>query len=176
MKMKMTEERPLLIRIQYIIMMFILVMVVTSANLYGQEPPPRPLQVTLDQNLGFGAFTHGIVGGSVSVSTGGARTSTGDVILLGLGIPFTSASFRLVANPGTVVSILIGPDVQLLGSGGGSMTLHIDGTLPASPFVMITSPPAYTLLYVGGTLTVGNVASNPPGSYTGTFDLNFIQE
>jgi hypothetical protein len=29
---------------------------------------------------------------------------------------------------------------------------------------------------IGGTLTVGNSASNPPGSYSGTFDITFIQE
>jgi hypothetical protein len=33
-----------------------------------------------------------------------------------------------------------------------------------------------TTVLVGGTLTVGSLASNPPGSYTGTFNIIFVQE
>jgi len=69
-----------------------------------------------------------------------------------------------------------GPDVTLTGSGGGSMMLHIGASNPASPFVITTGPPASTLMNVGGTLTVGSPASNPPGSYSGNFDVTFMQE
>jgi len=143
---------------------------------FAQEPPPRPVVVTVTQNLGFGAFTQGAAGGSVTVSSGSLRSSTGDVILLGLGFPFSAAVYQLVANQGTVISLLNGPDVLLPGSGGGSMTLHIGSSNPLSPFVMTTIPPAFTLLSIGGTLTVSNPASNPPGNYSGTFNITFIQE
>jgi hypothetical protein len=143
----------------------------------AQEPPPRPVVVTpVPPGLGFGAFTQGAVGGTVTINSGGSRSSTGDVILLGLGIPFSTAAYRIVGNQGTVVSILNGPDVSLPGSGGGSMILHLGNTSPLSPFVITTIPPAFMLLYIGGTLTVGSPAANPPGNYSGTFNITFIQE
>ena len=147
-----------------------------SHEIIAQEPPPRPLEVNLVQDMGFGAFTHGLVGGTISVDPSGVRSVTGDVILLNLGYTFSAAIFNLVAIPGTVITIMFGADVSLPGSNGGSMTLHIGQSDPVSPFVMNTMPPSATQLKVGGTLTVGNTAANPPGSYSGTFDITFMQE
>jgi hypothetical protein len=147
-----------------------------AGQIIAQEPPPRPIEVTVSQNLSFGAFTAGISGGTVTVDFSGTRGSTGDVILLNLGYAVFSASYRLVGNPGTVVSILNGTDVPLAGSNGGSMLLHIGTSNPASPFVINTTPPNYTVMSVGATLTVGNAAANPPGSYSGSFFITFIQE
>lgn len=146
-------------------------------EIMAQEPPPRPVSVTLtSQTLSFGAFTHGVAGGTVTVNASGVRSSSGDVILLSLGFSYSTGLYELVANPGTVISILNGPDVSLPGSNGGSMTLHIGASDPVSPFVINTVPPAYTLLNIGGTLTVGNTMANPPGSYSGSFNITFIQE
>jgi Domain of unknown function (DUF4402) len=145
-------------------------------ELSAQEPPPKPVVVTVTRNLGFGAFTHGSSGGTVIINSGGSRFYTGDVILLNLGYSFSAAQYKLVAAPGTVISILNGPDVHLNGSGGGYLVLHIGDSSPVSPFVITTIPPDYTLMNVGGTLTVGNTAANPPGNYSGTFDITFIQE
>jgi hypothetical protein len=142
----------------------------------AQEPPPRPVEVTVVNNLGFGAFTHGVAGGTITVNATGSRSATGTVIPLNLGFTFSAAVFRLVANPGTLITILNGPPASLPGSNGGSMTLTTGATDPVSPFVIATTPPTYTTMTIGGTLTVGNSASNPPGSYSGTFDITFIQE
>jgi Domain of unknown function (DUF4402) len=143
---------------------------------FAQEPPPRPVVVTVTQNLGFGAFTQGGLGGTIVINTSSVRSATGDVILLNLGYTFSAASYKLVANAGTVISILNGSDVILPGSNGGSMTLHIGVSSPLSPFVINTVPPGFTMMNVGGTLTVGNPGSNPPGNYSGIFDITFIQE
>jgi hypothetical protein len=146
-------------------------------SLVAQEPPPRPITITVtSQVLSFGAFTQGAVGGTVTISAAGARSSTGDIILLNLGFSFSTALYQIVGQPGTLVSLLNGPDVSLPGSGGGSMLLHIGSSNPASPFVIITVPPAFTTLNVGGVLTVSNPAANPPGNYSGTFNITFIQE
>lgn len=151
----------------------VLMIILHSPALLGQRPP-RPLVVTTQVNLGFGAFYQGMAGGSVVVSTANTRSSTGDVVLFG-GSGATSAVFRLQGNAGTLVTLLIGPDVPLTGSGGGSMMLHIGPTNPVSPFVLTGVNPAIKDLYVGGTLTVGAPASNPPGSYSGTFTIIFNQ-
>ena len=154
----------------------VIFMLSLSQEANGQEPPPRPVAVTVTQELGFGAFYHGAVGGTVTINSDASRSSTGDVVLLGLGYPFSTAIYELVANPGTVISLLNGPDVLLPGSGGGSLSLHIGASNPASPFVTTAPYPVPTILNVGGTLTVGNSIANPPGSYSGTFDITFIQE
>lgn len=151
-----------------------LLFVISSVSV-AQEPPPRPIVVTVTaQQLTFGAFTHGAVGGTVTVTPTGLRSSTGDVILLGLGIPFYPTLYEIVANPGTVISILNGPDVVLPGSNGGSITLTIGNSDPPSPFVTTTPNP--NLLYIGGTITIGNSAANPPGYYSGTYDVTFVRE
>jgi hypothetical protein len=156
--------------------LIVILLLALSQEMTAQEPPPRPVQVTVLQNLGFGAFAHGLFGGSVIVNTGGARSYTGDIVLLNLGFSFSAAIFKLVANPGTLISILNGPDAQLIGSNGGFMILHIGDSFPLSPFVINSVPPDFTEMNIGGTLTVGNTAANPPGNYSGTFDITFIQE
>ncbi|MBK7710439.1 MAG: DUF4402 domain-containing protein [Bacteroidales bacterium] len=145
-------------------------------ELSAQEPPPRPIEVTVAQNLGFGAFAHGPTGGTVTIDPAGSRSGSVDIILLNLGYTYSAAVYRLVANAGTVVSVLNGSDITLTGSNGGTMVLHIGASTPVSPFVINTIPPNYTVLNLGGTLTVGNSAQNPPGAYTGLFYITFIQE
>lgn len=143
----------------------------------AQEPPPRPVTVTpLAPGLGFGTFSHGATGGTITVTAAGGISATGDIILLSI-VPFYSvATFEIVGNQGTVISILNGPDIALNRVGGGSMNLHIGDTSPLSPFVLNNIYPTPTLMTVGGTLTVGPPASNPPGAYSGTFNITFIQE
>lgn len=158
--------------------MWSILFLLTTIMVQAQEKPPRPLTVTvsLSQNLSFGAFYHGNVGGSVIIYSDGIRSSTGDVVLLTMGYPFSAGLYDIVANPGTIVSILKGPDAILTGSNGGSMLLHLGDTNPSSPFIITTTPPASTQLRIGGTLTVGNSLMNPPGNYGGTFDVTLVQE
>lgn len=156
----------------------IIFMIAATFTANGQEPPPRPMTVTvnLSQNLSFGAFYQGGVGGSVIIFSNGSRSSTGDVVLLNLGYSFSTGLYDVVANPGTLVSILNGADAILTGSNGGSLTLKIGSSFPASPFIITTMPPASTQLRIGGTLIVGNPLANPPGNFSGTFNVTFVQE
>jgi len=148
-----------------------------SWEVSAQEPPPRPIRINATaQTLRFGAFYHGASGGTVIVDPASARTSTGDVVLLGMGFPFSAALFEVRAHRGTVVGILFGPAVSLTGTPSGSMTLRIDSSNPTSPFVSTVNFNVPIPLYIGGTLTVGNSAANPPGSYTGTFFVTIVRE
>ncbi len=145
----------------------------------AQEPPPRPVVITVNhsQPLAFGAFTPGAAGGSVTVSPdGSSRTSTGTVITLNLGMLYTPAMFYVRANPGTVISLLTGSLSTLTGSNGGSLSLQLDDTFPASPLVTMVPYQQQTTVLVGGTLFVGNIGSNPAGNYGGTIDVTFVQE
>lgn len=156
-------------------LLFLLVSV--TSNLVAQEPPPRPVRIIpTAQILSFGAFFNGAGGGTVTVDPSGARSSTGDVVLLNLGYAYSSAMFEIHAQRGTVISILKGPDVLLSGVPAGSLSLHIGNTIPNSPFVSNVIYNIAIPLYVGGTLTVGPPASNPPGSYSGTFNITIVKE
>lgn len=164
-------------RFRIIFIFQVVLMYSLSLELKAQEPPPRPIRIIATaQGLSFGAFYHGAAGGTIIINPAGARSSTGDVVLLGLGYPFSAALFQVRASPGTVIAILNSPDVLIFGIPSGSMNLHIGSSNPTSPFV---STVPYTIpipLYIGGTLTVGNSAANPPGSYTGTFDITIVRE
>lgn len=148
-----------------------------SRQLIAQEPPPRPVVITATaQGLSFGAFYQGLTGGTVTITPEDARSATGDVVLLGMGYSFSSALFEIIANPGTVISVLNGPDATLTGNPSGSMTLQIGDSDPVSPFVTTVPYGVITYLNVGGTLIVGAPAANPPGNYTGTFQITLVQE
>lgn len=154
-----------------------------SYDNYAQEGPPRPISVTVNpaQGLIFGAFFLGISGGTAVIYPDGSRSVTGDLIQANMGVPFSPAIFEIDASPGTVISIMNGPDVTLTGSNGGSLSLHIGSAGNASDnnisqFITTVSPPARTEIRIGGTLTAGNRFTNPAGSYSGTFSVIFIQQ
>ena len=171
--MRLLEDTGINLR-RILILLLVLFFYAGVQQVIAQEDPPRPIVVTATaQSLAFGAFYHGPAGGSVSVNPAGTRSSSGSVVLLGMGYIFSAAMFEIVGNPGTVISLLNGPAVSLPGSNGGSMTLSID--LPV-PFALSNSYPVPTYLTIGGTLTVGSSGTNPPGSYSGTFDSIFNQE
>ncbi len=140
---------------------------------YGQEHPPRPISVTVSviQNLNFGTFCHGNSGGTVIINPDGSRSSTGDVILL----PgtFSTGLYSVCGNAGTMITILNGPDAALTGSGGGTLILKIGDYDPPIPFIL-TSPTIQ--VRIGGTLMVGDPLLNPPGNYSGFFNVTFFQE
>jgi len=142
------------------------------------EPPPRPMTVTVNllQNLNFGAFCHYNAGGTVIMFPNGSRSSTGDVVLLNMGYSFSAGLIDVVGYPGTPVSLLNGPDATLGGSNGGSLTLRITNSDMDHPFIITTMPPSPSVLSIGGTLFVGSAVDNPPGNYSGTINLTFVQE
>lgn len=150
---------------------------------FGQTDPtdsipddPGGLSVYTVQNMSFGAFSTSGAGGSVIISTNGTRSITGAVVPLNLGTSYFQAIFDIDAPIGSIVSILNGSDATLTGSNGGSMLMHIGGSDPPSPFIIIVNQPARTQVSIAGTLTVGSPAANPPGTYNGTFYITFNQE
>jgi hypothetical protein len=150
---------------------------------YGQGTPtdslpgdPGALSVLNVQNMAFGAFSHGAMGGTLILSPSGARSVTGSVTALNLGISYLQAIFEIDAPEGSIISILNGPNATLTGSNGGSMILLLGSCSPGSPFIHTVASPARTAVSVGGTLVVGNAAANPPGTYSGTFYITFNQE
>ena len=158
------------------LILLVIFMLLPSPGLKAQEPPPRPIRINATaQGLSFGAFYHGASGGTITINPSGVRTSTGDVVLLNL-ITYTAALFEVHAHPGTLISVVNGLDATLTGAPSGTMTLRIGDSNPASPFVSNVQFNVAIPLYIGGLLTVGNSAANPPGTYTGTFEITIVRE
>ncbi|WP_426330168.1 DUF4402 domain-containing protein [Pedobacter sp. R-06] len=141
------------------------------------ENPPRPISIYVNpaQGLSFGAFYLGGSGGTVIVYPNGSRSTTGSIIQASLGFSFSPAIFEADAEPGTIITISNGPDVNLTGSNGGTLSLHIGNSDLGSSFIATAVSPSRTLIRIGGTLTVTNPLASPPGSYNGTFSVTFIQ-
>jgi hypothetical protein len=147
-----------------------------APGLRAQELPPRPISVQFGQNLCFGALSVGGTGGTVSISTNGIRTATGNIVLFNQGYVYNPALFYVIGNPGTIIHVLNGPDAVLTGNHGGTLSVHLGSTSPGDPIILQQNYPTPTLVYLGGTLTVGSPLANPAGDYIGSFSLMFIQE
>lgn len=162
------------LRLAAVLMMVLLF----SCSIKAQEPPPRPVSIFVNpaQGLVFGGFFQGIIGGTLIIYPDGSRSVTGDIIQANLGIPFSPEIFEIDANPGTLISILNGPDATLTGSNGGTLRLHIGSASTGAQFITTVVPPGRTQVRIGGTLTAGNALANPAGVYSGTFSITFIQQ
>lgn len=172
----MTKTKPI------IQLLFSFLLSIASIVVFGQTPTdslpgdPGGIYAYTIQNLSFGAFARANNGGSVNISTSGTRIVTGDIIPLNLGFQYYNAIFDVESPPGNIISLLNGPPVTLFGSYGGTMTLVIGASDPNSPFVNNNAPPNRKQINVGGILTVGNLSTTPPGSYSGVFYITFNQE
>lgn len=163
--------------IRFTLVFYLLILISGFSILKAQEPPPRPIRITATaQSLAFGAFYQGVAGGTLIVYPDGTRSATGSVVPINMGFAYSSALFEVHAHPGTIIAVLNNNPYALAGTPSGSMVLNITGTNPSSPFVSTVNFNVPIWLYVGGTLTVGNPAANPPGSYSGTFNITLVRE
>jgi spore coat protein U-like protein len=131
-----------------------------------------PIAIAAVANLAFGSFAAG-AGGTITVSTSGARTVSG-VVAFGSGST-TAARFDISGQASTTYSISHSGTTVLTNStgvGGETMALAKHSDLSAANATSGNASSG-TLdaggaqsLYVGGTLTVG--AAQVPGVYTGT--------
>ncbi len=146
-----------------------------SISTSAQEQPPRPITVTVStaQHLSFGTFIQSGAFGTVTVDVNSIRSATGSIIIPGMYSIVTPALFLVDAEPGTLITIVNGTTTSLLGSNGGTLSLAIDGSKPSSPFITTNK---ITDVLIGGTLTVGPLGANPPGIYSGTFVITFVQQ
>lgn len=141
----------------------------------AQERPPKPISVRVStlQHLSFGAFIQAGNFGTVTVTHQQMRTATGSIILPNLSSIVTAALFEVDAIPGTLITIVNGPDSALSGNNGGTVMLTPGEASTGSPFIVTSES---TNVFIGGTLTVGPLSANPAGAYNGTFQVTFIQQ
>lgn len=150
-------------------------MVLVHNRGFAQEEPPKPIVVTVStlQHLSFGTFIQNGNYGTVTITPQGSRSSNGSIILPTVFSIVTPALFEVEALPGTLITINNGPDSQLVGSNGGFLTLQVGESSTGTTFITSGS---HTDVFIGGTLLVGSVLANPPGEYSGSFQVTFIQQ
>ena len=165
------------------IIQFLLVLLLSVVSIlsFAQGDPtdslpddPAAIHVYTVQTMKFGAFTQGS-GGTISISPSGARSVTGGVMAINIGVSYYQAIFEIVCPENSILNF-DAPDATLTGNHGGSMTLHISDSDPAVPIVTSAVPPMRTTVNIGGRLTVGNPTGSPPGIYNGTFYIQFNYE
>lgn len=170
-------------RMLLIILFNTLILITFHQKSQGQEKPPRPIQVTV-QNAGdlhFGAFCTGASGGTVTIYPDGSRGYFGVILLSVTVASFSPAIFLVSGIKGTVISITDNSTFEFrLNNGSYYLKLHLgppqSNTSCGTPFVLNAEYPATMEVRVGGILTVGDATANPPGNYSGTFDVIFNQE
>ena len=129
-------------------------------------PAKAQIAIHTTRNLEFGKFV-AAAGGTLSVDTNGARSRSGGVVLMASS--GASASFTIIdtnpANIGKVYTITL-PDngTATLSNGASSMALSNFTSAPSLTGLLTGGT---QVLQVGATLAIG--ASQPPGSYSGTF-------
>ncbi len=150
-------------------------MILLTEKAFAQEDPPTPIVVTVSilQHLSFGTFIQNGVSGTVTVTPQGSRMASGSIILPTFFSVVTPSLFEVASKPGTLITISNGPDTQLSGSNGGFLTLHVGEASTGATFITSTNN---TQVFIGGTLLVNSVLANPPGEYSGIFQVTFIQQ
>ncbi len=147
----------------------------------GPELPQRIATVRATQTLSFGDLTvlTGSSGGTVIVDYNGSRSYTGSLLMLNLGHTAQPAIFEVKICPGRMVNVTFPATTVLAGSNGGSITLNLGPTSiggSGSTFISNKGCDDIHLIRVGGSINVGSTLINPPGIYTGTFSLTFVQQ
>lgn len=125
-----------------------------------------PIAIAQAQNLSFGEFAAG-TGGTVVLTTGGAASPTGDVVLTGG--TTTAAQFTVTGQTGATFSISVTDNdlthTDTVTTMAFATTHDLDATSQNNPASGTLTGGTQTL-YVGGTLTVGNAQT--VGVYSGT--------
>lgn len=143
-----------------------------TANASSAGTVVTPINITKSKDLSFGKFAAG-TGGTVTVSTSGANSVTGAVVLLSSGTT-TAAQFDVSGEAGASYSITI-PATATLASGSDTMSFTTVSDLTAANTTSGANVTTGSLtggaqsIYVGGVLTVGS--GQAPGSYTGTLSV-----
>jgi hypothetical protein len=126
-----------------------------------------PISISNTEPLAFGKFAAG-AGGSVVVSTSGARSVSGGVVLLSSN-PGAAARFEVTGDTNLTYAISLPANgvANLANGSGQSMSLSDFSSAPASSGLLNGS--GRQTVAVGARLNVG--ANQPSGNYSGSFEI-----
>lgn len=122
-----------------------------------------PIAITKTADLVFGSFAPGATGGTVTISTAGARDKSGDVFLAGTA--GGAAKFDVTGEGGLNYSITLETTPLVRAGGGGTMNFTVSSDITSGTLGGTGSNGAQSF-FVGGVLTVA--AGQAPGNYAGS--------
>lgn len=131
-----------------------------TANGTANATVLTPIAITAGNTLEFGAFTG--AAGTVTVSTAGARSATGSVVLAPTSGTVRQGTFSVTGSGNSTFAITY-PSAFNITSGANTMSVTVSG--PATGTLASGS----ATINVGGTVTVA--ANQAAGSYTGTYTM-----
>jgi hypothetical protein len=135
-----------------------------SATALASATVIAPLTISATSDLNFGSLA-ATSGGTVTVSTAGARSTTAGVTLAGGTV--SAASYLISAYNGANITISLPSANITLTSGGNTMLVgNYTATIPAGNYTLTA---ATVTLSIGADLTVA--AAQPAGVYTNNADL-----
>lgn len=145
--------------------LFVGLLIVASGCLAPELAQAQLISITSSANLGFGQMFVSNSLGTCVVNPAGARSASGGVTL-GSSAGAGSASFTVTGLPLQTYAITL-PSSISMSSGGSTLTLNTFTSTPSGAGQLsVLGRQTFT---VGGTLRVG--ASQPPGTYAGTFSV-----
>lgn len=149
----------------------------TAVSLEAVAEVITSLSVNEGVTLNFGRFSPEASGGTIIISTEGARSKTG-TLAFGTGV-YNQAIFQITGQP-TYNLKMTGPTgPAVLTKVGDTKTMAISDWTIAPNFgtTGVIIPASGTLqVKVGATLTVGTIEANPAGIYKGEYTLSFSYE
>jgi hypothetical protein len=123
-----------------------------------------PIQIKKAADLVFGSFAAGANGGTVIISTAGARDKSGDVVLSGT--TAAAAKFDVTGEGGLTYSITLAPSPLIRNGGTETMTFTAASDIASGALSGTSGTAGAQSFSVGGVLSVG--AGQLPGTYVGS--------
>jgi hypothetical protein len=124
--------------------------------------------ITPANDLSFGSFVASN-GGTISVTVGNGRSTSGGVIAVQQGAAVTPAQFRVSGTGGASVAITLPADNVVVLNDGQSHTMSLRSFVSSPSGTGTLDGTGKTVVRVGATLVVGNAQA--PGAYFGTFPV-----
>ncbi len=123
--------------------------------------------------LNFGRFAPGPGGGQIILTPQGTVSVLGSVYV-GTGL-HNSASFYVSGDADASFSITLPMNPVVLRHVSSNRTMLVDNwnSVPTPGIGTGMLKNGYQTVYVGATLKVGTLEDNPPGVYTGTYEITF---
>lgn len=134
-----------------------------TANVTAKIVPA--ISIVKQADLLFGELSAGATPGTVVIDPAGSRTATGGVTFAGT--TFSVASFTVSGGANKTYSITL-PGSITISDGTNTMTVDTFTSNPSGTGTLDAS--GTQTLTVGATLSVG--ANQPPGTYSGTFQVS----
>ncbi len=148
-----------------------------QAQVASFSSPSSQMEVYVTQQLSFGSFSNGTLGGEITISPQGILSVNGSIIIFPDVTP-TPAIFEVKSTPNRIVHIILPTHATLTHSKGKANMTVTDFTSDKAnnAFVTVRGNPFINPVNVGGKLKVQSSSINPPGKYTGTFSVIFAYE